>query len=373
MGEPAASFEVRADSAASVVLGVQRARAQVTKPAGAFVFCSGRLNDAMPEIAAALGKKHDFPIVVLGGPGVLSERGELEDADAATGLVWSGKRAELCVCETSDELTTADLTRLLEPSAAKPTGLFVRSEGFDPEQLWQLRRTRPYPLVFGAGIHGEPGIVCVERGEVRQPKALSIALDGLSPPTIRTAHSCRLLHEPMRVTRADGAMIQEVDGQPALAVLERLGAELVGQPLVFTVLAHPNADEPSGYELLVRGIQGIDPDAQSLLISQEIQPDMLLTFAVRDPAAARDDIGRTCRQATRAMAGAAPRFGLYFNCSGRGRALHEAPNVDTRILREQFGSTPLAGLQSAFEIGPFDRAPALQLYTAILAVFGSPS
>ncbi len=373
MGEPAASFEVRADSAAAVVGCVERTLAEVTRPAGAFVFCSGRLNDAMTDVAGALALRHDVPIVVLGGPGVLTERGELEEVDAATGLVWSGKLPELRLCDSVDELTTADIARLLDPRGTVPTGLFIRSEGFDPEQLWQLRHTREYPLVFGAGIHGDPGIVCANRGEVHQPKAMSIGLKGLAPPTIRTAHSCRLLHEPMPITRSDGAMIQEIGGEPALSVLERLGAELEGQPLVFTVLAHASDDEGRGYELLVRGIQGIDPDARSLLISQEIQPDMLITFAVRDPAAAREDMGSVCRQALRGMAGAAPRFGLYFNCSGRGRALHQSPNVDTRILRDQFGPLPLAGLQSAFEIGPFHAAPALQLYTAILAVFGSPS
>jgi small ligand-binding sensory domain FIST len=177
-------------------------------------------------------------------------------------------------------------------------------------------------------------------------------------------------------------MVDEIAGEPALAMLERLGAALnepkgergraQTRPLVFTVLAAPN-NNPDAPELLVRGIQGVDPARKSLLISPEAEPGMLLTFAVRDSHAARTEMVRICRHAARGLAGGAPRFALYFNCSGRGKALHAGPNVDTRVLREQFPGVPIAGFQSAFEIGPFAGAPALQLYTGMLAVFAAPS
>jgi small ligand-binding sensory domain FIST len=381
MGVPAASFEVRTDRATSIVEAVRRTFAEVTQPGGALVFCTGKASNAVRDVAHALATDPlDAPVVILGGPGVLSERAELEQVDAATGLVWAGRRANPCLCETDSELTTEDLQALLPTKTGRdvPTALFIRSERFDPEQLWGLRRRRRYPMVFGAGIHGDPGIVCVDGGaadteRVKTPKALALPFVGLAPPTIRTAHSCRLLHAPMKITKADGAMIQTIDDEPALSVLERLGAELEGQPLVFTVLAAPNDSQPDGFEYLVRGIQGIDPDRRSLLISQELRPGMRITFAVRDAAAARADLDRHCRQTTRDLAGAAPRFALYFNCSGRGVNLHGSPNVDVRVLKEHFGSLPMAGFQSAFEIGSFADAPALQLYTGILAVFSSPS
>lgn len=369
MGVPAASFEVRADSAAPVVAAIHSAVNEVTNPAGVMVFCSGALAGGLHDIAERLSDLK-VPALLLSGPGVLSERGELEGVDAATGLVWGGGQAQLSLCESEADLTSVDISRLL-PSARVPTGLFIRSEGFDPEQLWSLRRKSTYPFVFGAGIHGDPGIVCVDGGAIRCPRAVSMRLAGLAPPSVLTAHSCRLLSPPMTITSNEGAMVEALDGQPALAVLERLGAELSGQPLVFTVLARE--DDEQGQELLVRGIQGIDPDAGSLLISQQLDSELRLTFAVRDSGAAREDIARVSRAAARSLAGAAPRFALYFNCSGRGQSLHGSVNVDTRVLREHFPSVPIAGLQSAFEIGPFGGAPALQLYTGILAVFGSPS
>lgn len=259
-----------------------------------------------------------------------------------------------------------------ESTSSAASIVFVRSEGFDPEQLWRLRQAHPDPLIFGAGTYGDPGLVCVERGVIERPSAGCLRLVGLTPPLVRTAHSCRLLGEPMPITKAKGNMIEEIGGLPALSVLERQGKSLRGQSLVFTVLTPKGADPEAG-DWLVRGIQGVDPDNKSLLISQEAREDMLITFAVREAGASREQMEQICRDVARSLAGSAPRFALYFNCSGRGRNLYNAPNVDTRVLRTHFPELPIAGFQSAFEIGPFAGAPALQLYTGILAVFASPS
>ncbi len=375
MGAPATSFEVRGDNAGQVVAAVVRSVAAVTRPAGALVFCCGKLADRLLDVAERLRDVTDVPVVLVGGPGVLSERGELEGANAATGLVWGGNAPRIAQ-EDSTELTADHLSALLPGPkvGSAPTALFVRSEGFDPHELWRLRDRGEYPHVFGAGVHGDPGLVCVCERRVSTPRALSLTFVGQSPPAVLTAHSCRLLAEPMPITRAEGAMIYEIGDNAALSVLEQLGAGLRGRPLVFTVLCSTRKHEEGGSpELLVRGIQGVDPGRRGLLITHELGPDMSVTFAVRDGAAAREDIVRVCRQSSRAMAGAAPRFALYFNCSGRGRSLYNSPNVDTRVLREQFANMPIAGVQSAFEIGPFDGSPALQLYTGIFALFGSPS
>jgi small ligand-binding sensory domain FIST len=372
MGAFASSFEVRTDSPGAVMGGLLNALSAVTKPAFALVFCSGKLAGRLGEMGTLLRSKSNIPIVLASGPGVLSERRELEGESAATGVVCGGKIPSVTLCSDNETLTREKLEALLAgANTPAPSLLFIRSEGFNPKVLWQLRAGIQNPLLFGAGTHGSPGLVCVQGQEVTHASALNVRFSGLGAPTIHTTHSCKLLAPPMAVTKAHGSMVEELDGQPALSVLERLGAGLRGQPLVFTVLSPPQSS--GAPELLVRGIQGVDPGKRSLLISEEATLGMMMTFAVRDAAAAREDMTRVCRQAMRDLAGAAPRFAIYFNCSGRGRALHSAPNVDTRILKEFFAGTPIAGFQSAFEIGPFNGAPALQLYTGMLAVFAASS
>jgi small ligand-binding sensory domain FIST len=365
------------------VAAAQRSLAEVEHPAALLVFCSGKLAPELGRLAAAIAPLVQVPVVLASGPGVLTERRELEGETAATGIVWSGKPATLGVSPVTSAPTAGELRALLgtDHNPPKPTLLLLRSEGFDPEQLWRVRTQAPNPLLFGAGTHGSPGLIAIKDGKIHETSALALRIPGLCPPGIHTAHSCRLLAAPAPITQVRGSMVDEIGGEPALALLERLGASLGepkdrarGQqrPLVFTVLAAPGRDADSP-ELLVRGIQGVDPGRKSLLISAEAEPGMLITFAVRDAHAARTEMSRICRQAARNLAGAAPRFGLYFNCTGRGKSLHAGPNVDTRVLREHFPGTPMAGFQSAFEIGPFDGAPALQLYTGMLAVFAAPS
>jgi small ligand-binding sensory domain FIST len=98
-----------------------------------------------------------------------------------------------------------------------------------------------------------------------------------------------------------------------------------------------------------------------------------MAFAVRDAAAARSDLEATTARMSRETAGAAPRFGVYVNCAGRGASLYGAQDVDTRVIRARFPDLPFAGMHSSFEIAPHAGAPALQLYTGVLTLFTVPS
>lgn len=371
----AASFEVEGASVARIVEHFGRAADSVESPSGSLVFCSGAVADQLDAIATALHDAYpELPITLVSGLGVLSERGELEDTSAVTGLLWRGGRYQTQTT-TAEEVGASELEQLLSSTddAHPTTLLFVRSEGFDPAPLWQARRRCSSRHIFGAGTYGEPGIICCNDAGPARVSGVAIRLPDLAMPSIRTSHACRLLSEPMRITESEGALVLGIDGEPALSVLERLGSTLEDQPLVFTVLAEAAPEPASQGELLVRGIQGIDPDRKGLLVSDEIKEDMLITFGVRDPSAARQQMEATCRRVSREIAGGAPRFGIYLNCAGRGQSLHQSPNVDTRALRERFGPLPIAGFQSAFEIAPFGSGPALQLYTGVLAVFCAPS
>jgi small ligand-binding sensory domain FIST len=98
-----------------------------------------------------------------------------------------------------------------------------------------------------------------------------------------------------------------------------------------------------------------------------------MAFAVRDAAAARIDLEAITARLSRETAGAAPRFGVYVSCAGRGASLYGAQDVDTRVIRGRFPDLPLVGLHSSFEIAPHGGSPALQLYTGVLTLFTVPS
>ena len=129
----------------------------------------------------------------------------------------------------------------------------------------------------------------------------------------------------------------------------------------------------SGKVLSVKDLSVHFPVRRGLLVSDEVQPGMRLAFAVRDAKAAREDLQSAVRDLLREANGAAPRFGIYFHCAGRGSSLYGQRDVDLKILKARLGEVPLAGMQSSFEVSEVGGKPALQLYTGVLGLFTSPS
>jgi small ligand-binding sensory domain FIST len=351
------------------------ARADVPRSAAGIVFLSGTLLERLESVGRLFSaRRFGIPLLLVGGSGVLSERGELEAESAATGLVWSGGTAEIGVIDAGsrDEGLCEGLDKFLSGLESRAAvALFVPPGGFSPRAIQLLGERRFQAPIFGGGALGEPGVLAVgPGGELVTGRAVAMAMRNFGVPRVRTTHSCRLLGPLRPITRARGAMVLELGGEPALDVLTRFGASLHGQPLVFTVLgSEPRGTEDERPELLVRGVQGIDPAARGLVVSDEVREGSYMTFGVRDGRAAQADLERLVRELARDIAGALPLCGLYVNCGGRGHSLYGRANVDTRILRERFGDVPFAGLQSAFEIAPHGDAQSFQLYTGVLALF----
>ena len=381
MARRAQSFEVRASSPERVVAGFRSALDDVPRAAAGIVFLCGALLERQEAVARRLAAENlGFPLLLVGGSGVLSERGEIEGAAAATGLVWSGGSADIGIIDANhgDDGLTEGLEGFLADAGERATCmLFVPPGGFTPRAIQRLGSRSMGTHVFGGGAVGEPGVIAVgANGEVVTGRAVAMSIRGFGQSRLRTTHSCRLLGPLRPITEARGSLVLQLGGEPALDVLTQFGHNLKGQPLVFTVLAQNAAGYSSSEghpELLVRGVQGIDPHARGLIVSEEIREGMFMTFGIRDGQAARDDIERVLRELRRDIAGAAPLASLYVNCGGRGRSLYGRPNVDTRLLRERFGDIPIAGMQSSFEIAPYGDSPSFQLYTGVVALFSELS
>ena len=277
-------------------------------------------------------------------------------------MIWAGGRTEvLSITATGADEAMEGLARALTDRSATsaPTALsFVRPEGFSPASLEPLWSARVTPHLFGAGTTGVDPICIDAEGRLTSGRAAALLIRGLSAPVIRSSPACRLLSPLRRITETRGALVTRIEGEPALDALSAVGEALAGQPLVFAVLGEGDPGEGRP-ELLVRAVQGVDPVRRGLLISDEVREGTLMAFAARD--------------ALRTAAGAAPRFGIYVSCAGRGAALYGSPDVDTKILRSRFGDMPFAGLASSFEIAPHAGRASLQLYTGVIALFSAPS
>jgi small ligand-binding sensory domain FIST len=357
------------------------ARAEVSSPSGGLVFVSGAMTQEIDRIADQVRAAwRNVPVCIVPGAGVITERGEIEGASAACGILWSGGRAApFALKETA---TPAALSEALggPPRSRAGTALIFPRSDFAPDMLEGITAVAPGMCVFGAGTVGGAAVSLTAAGEALRGRAAGLAIHGLAAPLVESSAACRLITPLRPVDEASAGLVLRMDGTPALDLLSSCMPEIRGaapggssaqpQPVVFVALAEPGESE----RYVVRPVRGIDPSRRGVMVGPEVKPGLRLAFAVRDAAAARAGLEATARTLSQQALGAAPRFALYLSCAGRGQGLYGAPDVEARILRQRFGDLPIAGMHSAFEIVPWGPGEArLALYTGVLALFRSPS
>lgn len=388
----AQSFSFAGDDPERAARALAQAARRVTRPTGAMIFAAGALGERLVELGRAVAHAvPGIPCCLAAGAGVVSERGEVEGQSAATGIVWSGGVAKpFAVTGHNAEAVGTELTEAIRSSDSAGRNItalvFARPNGLAPhvlEPLAELRRTR----VLGAGTVGDAPVLAIAAdGTISLGPAGGMVLTGLTTPLVRASAACRLLMPLKVISKTRGSMVLEIEGAPALEVLSSVADSLEDQPLVFVALAPPAPEStldpalerksdrlPERPEVLIRAVQGVDPVRRGLMVSDEVRPGMRLAFAVRDAKAAREDLTSAVRDLLREANGAAPRFGIYLNCAGRGSGLYGQRDVDLKILKARLGELPLAGMQSSFEVSEVGGKPSLQLYTGVLGLFTAPS
>lgn len=351
-------------------------RSDVPVPSGGVIFVSGAASQDLEAITSQVRAAwKGIPTCIVPAAGVLTERGEIEGAAAASGIVWSGgKVLPIALADASSPAALRDTLASAVGSRAATVLLFPRAD-FSPEMLDGICTAAPSVCLFGAGTVGNAAVVVTAAGETLKGRAVGLAMIDSAPPLVDTSSACRLISPLRPIEQTSGGLVLKVDGTPALDMLSACVPELRGaagatQPVVFAALA----DEGGGDRYVVRPVRGIDPSRRGVMIGPEARPGVRLAFAIRDAATAKSSLEAAARGIAQQALGANPRFAIYLSCAGRGQGLYGAPDVEARILRQRFGDLPIAGMHSAFEIAPWGPGEArLALYTGVLALFRSPS
>jgi small ligand-binding sensory domain FIST len=375
----ATTFVQKGQSPERVAQGLVESFRSVKSPSAGLVFLGGSLGDHVQDVGEALSRAAlGFPLLVASGSGVISERGEIENEPAASAIAFRGGSPEAIVTAAAnhDDAAEALTTRLnaLGRGSLSTALVFAQSEGFSVDSIEPLLGAKTANIV-GAGTPNSAPIAAIDReGRLGLGILGAMLMRGLTPARVRSSPACRLLMPLRPITGARGPLLSEIGGERALDVLQGAASGIQGQPLVLTVLApEPSPGEGARGDLIVRGIQGVDPARGAIVLSGELKQGWRVAFAVRDAGAARADLELVMRDLARESAGAAPLFGIYVSCAGRGRSLYDSPDVDLRVLRGRFPEVPLIGLHSSFEIAPFDGRTAVHFYTGVFALFTAPS
>lgn len=176
------------------------------------------------------------------------------------------------------------------------------------------------------------------------------------------------------VTRAEGNVLYELDGQPALALYKRyLGDRAAGLPatgLLFPLHLLARRDQDEG---VVRTILGLDEAAQSLTFAGDIPAGRYVRLMKASGDALIAGAAAAARSASpEPSPGPGERFAVLVSCVGRRLVLGQRLEEEIEAVLQQLGSgTAAAGFYSYGEICPDELVEHSDLHnqTMTLTVF----
>ncbi|TSD87524.1 hypothetical protein FFK22_016910 [Mycobacterium sp. KBS0706] len=182
----------------------------------------------------------------------------------------------------------------------------------------------------------------------------------------------------LEITRIDGAVVYELDGEPALSVLEqRLGRPMTTGPegtiSLLATLGQKQGDQFAPFDehsYVNRLILTGDPAEGSVtLFEADFELGAKVQIMARDNALMLDSVRRGVRAANEIIGQGDTLFSLYIDCAGRASIRSGAAREEASLVVDGLDqSAPLIGLYSGVEIAPFDGEPRALDWTGLLAV-----
>lgn len=263
----------------------------------------------------------------------------------------------------------------------KGTSMLCLGEPFSfPAELMleQLNEDRPGAPVIGGMASGgaTPGENRLILGrDVFSAGAVACLISGAIHVRTAVSQGCRPIGHPLVITKAEGNIIHELGGRPALIALKEIfdilpnrEQELVQRSLHVGRAMSEYRDRFEPGDFLVRNVIGHDPKSGAIAVGDYFRVGQTVQFHIRDGQTADDDLAQ-CLASVKADATAHPLGCLLFTCNGRGSRLFGEPHHDALAVRKHLGDLPLAGFFAQGEIGPVAGKNFVHGFTASLALF----
>lgn len=181
---------------------------------------------------------------------------------------------------------------------------------------------------------------------------------GLAGDDLRVGHGSRggwdILGPERRVTRSEGAVLFEIDGQPALDLYRSyLGERASGLPA--TALLFPLAVRAPGAEgrQVVRTILGVDEEARSLRFAGDVPQESLAQLMRANVDRIVDGAGDAAEQTGAGTVAGEPLLALAISCVGRRLLLGQRTEDELEALVSGLpAGADVVGFYSYGEISP---------------------
>ena len=199
-----------------------------------------------------------------------------------------------------------------------------------------------------------------------QPQARRICALGLYGDRLRIGHGCdggwHDFGPERRITRAEGNVLYELDGKPALDLYKTyLGDRAAGLPgtaLLFPLAVRPQADG----EPLVRTILGIDEARRAMTFAGDVPEGGIARLMRASPEQLIDSAARAAREAAQALQECDATLAISVSCVGRRLLLGGRTEEEVETVADVLPAGAVhVGMYSYGEIAPPARGASSQL------------
>ncbi|SEA63741.1 Uncharacterized conserved protein, contains FIST_N domain [Flavobacterium gillisiae] len=170
------------------------------------------------------------------------------------------------------------------------------------------------------------------------------------------------------ITKAEGNILYEIDGQPALDLYKKYLGEKSNELPQASLLYPLNVTPDGKKEPVVRTILNINNDDQSMILAGDapVNSRVQLMMASVDGIAQGAQTAAKIAMATRSSK---PELALLVSCIGRKLVMNQRVEEEVEQVREVIGErVPMAGFYSYGEIAPFNGSTSCELHNQTMTI-----
>lgn len=185
-----------------------------------------------------------------------------------------------------------------------------------------------------------------------------IGLSGKFSVGIGVRHGWIPIGLTMKVTKSKGAVLQELDGKPAINIYEEYfgekAAELRKEPLARMAITYPLGIKISGYEdeYLIRDPITVDEQG-AITCAAEIPEGSEVRLMIGSKEKAIEAAEEAAKRVMNELGEQRPKFVFMFNCIAREKLYGQSANEEIKAVLDIIGrETPLIGFYTYGEQAP---------------------
>jgi len=355
----------------------------------AIVFCTFPHKDYYREILNSVGEiTKTSNITGCSGIGVLANLGEIEAEPGVSVLAVSTDEIEATcfITRGSSEggfKAGVEIAKNLKPNISERALLTLLPDPFsiNPYDLFEGVKSQlgNIPIV-GATASENPYVnetTAFCGNSVYKRSVSGLMIQGDFEYKIGITQGCQPVGPPFVITKSENNIIFELDGKPAFAVLKEFVPQSLAEnprDLIHVVfLGFSPKNDVSDYKTgnyLIRNLLGINPENGLIGVAEKVREGQNITFALRNSQMARDDLKQMLeRMKSQGDPDKPYKFGLYFNCCGRGSSLYGQKGIDTAYINYYLGNVPIIGFFGNSEFSHLHGKNHIFTYTGVLVLF----